>query len=137
MKFVHRSSSGSFAVLLLAAVLIFAAGCDQSPSLPTSTFDLRVSFNEQLGVPLGDFHFETPVRVMTGGVPISVDEPGYACPTIADVDGDGADDLVVGQFSQGRMRFYRNLNAPGETPRFAAGKWIKSGEQIAVVPGVS
>jgi len=109
---------------------MFATGCDQSPYQP-------VSMNDHLKVPRGDFNFESPVRIFAGGDPVSVREPGYAFPTMADVDGDGADDLVVGQFAKGNMKFYRNENEPGQTPKFAAGEWLKSGDEEIVVPGVS
>ena len=80
--------------------------------------------------------FESPVRILAGGEAISVEEPGYACPTMADVDGDGLQDLVVGQFSNGNMQFCKNIAAKGEIPRFAAAKWIQSGGARANVPGV-
>jgi len=137
MKSLLWLFSRSFASLSSAAVIMFAVGCDQSPSSSRSTPKRSISLNEKLGVPRGEFHFESPVRIMAGGIPVSVDEPGYACPTMADIDGDGSDDLVVGQFFEGRMKFYRNVNAPKETPKFVAGEWIKSGDKVAVVPGVS
>ena len=80
--------------------------------------------------------FEAPVRLIVDGKPISVESPGYACPTMADVDGDGVEDLVVGQFSGGAMHFYRNLAGADELPRFADGGWIESNGVRAVVPGV-
>jgi hypothetical protein len=80
--------------------------------------------------------FETPVRLEADGQPIKVEEPGYACPSVADVDGDGSPDLVVGQFNEGHMQFFKNLAASGETPRLAAAQWLKTGEERAIVPGV-
>ena len=82
------------------------------------------------------FQFEAPVRLMGGEEYVKVDAPGYACPTMADVDEDGKLDLVVGQFQKGKMRFYRNVAANSDTPRFAEESWIMSGEKIAEVPGV-
>jgi hypothetical protein len=80
--------------------------------------------------------FEQPVRLEADGQPVKVESPGYACPTVADVDGDGKFDLVVGQFNQGHMQFFRNLAEQGETPRLAAAEWLKTGEERAIVPGV-
>ena len=53
--------------------------------------------------------FERPVRLKADGVAIRVESPGYAAPCWADVDGDGKKDLLVGQFSQGRIRIFKNL----------------------------
>jgi hypothetical protein len=82
------------------------------------------------------FEFEPPVRVKAGDQFVAVEAPGYACPTMADVDGDGKDDLVVGQFNQGHMQFCKNVAETGKAPKFAAAKWITSGNSRAVVPGV-
>jgi len=82
------------------------------------------------------YEFESPVRVRAGADFVSVDPPGFACPTMADVDGDGMQDLVVGQFHQGHLQFCKNVATEGESPRFAAAEWIKSGDERAIVPGV-
>jgi len=82
------------------------------------------------------FAFETPVRVQADGEPIKVDLPGYACPTLADVNEDGKLDLVVGQFSGGKMRFFENVAKESDGFEFAAEQWIKTGGDIAEVPGV-
>lgn len=85
---------------------------------------------------LAGYEFEPPVRVKAGDQFVSVESPGYACPTMADVDGDGKDDLVVGQFNQGHMLFCKNLAEAGQAPKFAEAKWIMSGDNRAIVPGV-
>src|SRR5262245_9742478 len=53
--------------------------------------------------------FEPPVRLMVGGVPIRVDAPGYAAPCLGDVDGDGQLDLLLGQYSDGKIRVFKGL----------------------------
>ncbi len=83
-----------------------------------------------------EFTFEAPYRLKAAGEPIKTGEVGYACPTLADVDGDGKQDLVVGQFEDGKMKFYRNVGTDSASPKFAAGQWIKTGDEAAVVPGV-
>jgi uncharacterized protein (DUF2141 family) len=82
------------------------------------------------------FVFEAPVRIKAGDEYVKVDAPGYACPTIADVDGDGKQDLVVGQFNKGKMRFFQNTSEDSDSPEFAAEAWIKTGDKVAEVPGV-
>lgn len=76
--------------------------------------------------------FLPPVRLTAEGQPVRVETPGWACPCWADVDGDGAKDLVVGQFAGGRMKVYRNLGGG----KLAGGAWLKAGGKVAEVPGV-
>ncbi len=82
------------------------------------------------------FRFEEPVRIEAGGKVVSVDSPGYACPTMADVDGDGKEDLVVGQFRNGNMQFCKNIAAEGKAPEFATAEWLKIDDARLEVPGV-
>ena len=76
--------------------------------------------------------FGAPVRLEAAGKLIKVERPGYASPCWADVDGDGKEDLVVGQFSGGKMKVYKNLG----DGKLAEGKWLEAGGEIAEVPGV-
>lgn len=57
-----------------------------------------------------------PVRILAGGKPIDV-EVGHAAPCFADFDGDGLEDLLVGQFGGGKLRIYKNAGT-GRLPRF-------------------
>lgn len=82
------------------------------------------------------FAFQKPVRVQADGAPIKVDQPGYACPTVADVDEDGKLDLVVGQFDGGKMRFFKNVSKESNGFELAAEQWIKTDGNVAEVPGV-
>jgi hypothetical protein len=76
--------------------------------------------------------FAVPVRVQAGGAVIRVESPGYASPCLADVDGDGILDLLVGQFNQGKIQFFKGLGGG----KFAKGEWIQVDGAAAKVPGV-
>lgn len=87
--------------------------------------------------PAAGYLFEKPFRIKAGDEYIAVESPGYACPTMADVDGDGLEDLVVGQFNKGLMWFCKNVaESPSETPQFDKADWIRSDGEPAEVPGV-
>ena len=76
--------------------------------------------------------FAAPVQVLAGGEKLRTEAPGYASPAWYDVDGDGREDLVVGQFAGGKMNVFRRL----EDGTFAAGEWLQAGGETAEVPGV-
>src|SRR5262245_56849459 len=76
--------------------------------------------------------FEKPYRLSAGDEFVRVEKPGFAAPCLADLDGDGTKDLLVGQFRDGRIRVYRGLGAG----KLAHGEWFKAGGKVAPVPGV-
>src|SRR2546422_2194933 len=76
--------------------------------------------------------FAPPVRLKAGGVAIRVESPGFASPCLADVDGDGKLDLLVGQFSGGKIQFFKGLGSG----KFAKGAWLQAEGKPAEVPGV-
>jgi hypothetical protein len=76
--------------------------------------------------------FEAPVMLKADGQAVRVDSPGYACPCWADINGDGKKDLLVGQFSSGRIKVYRNEG----DGKLAAGEWLQADGKVADVPGV-
>ena len=53
--------------------------------------------------------YDPPVAIEADGVPIHVGFGGNASPFVVDWDGDGRQDLLLGQFSGGKVRFYRNV----------------------------
>jgi hypothetical protein len=60
---------------------------------------------------------EEPIAVCVAGRPLDVEHSGHAAPCVADFDGDALNDLLVGEFYQGRLRVYRNVGTNAE-PRF-------------------
>jgi hypothetical protein len=74
---------------------------------------------------------EKPFRVLADGKPIDVDG-GHAAPCFADFDGDGLRDLVVGQFSKGRCRVYKNTGTK-QAPLFGDFTFLEAGGKTATV----
>ncbi len=124
---------------VLSGLLLTQVGCELD--IPDVATELALPIqaaetSQQSGTLESGLVFESPVRIKAGGVFVSVEAPGYACPTLADIDGDGLKDLVVGQFNQGNMKFCRNISSTGQPPTFAAAEWLMTGGGRAVVPGV-
>lgn len=73
-----------------------------------------------------------PVRLHAAGKPIDTDI-GHAAPFVADFDGDGVKDLLVGQFGDGILWVYRNIGTD-RNPKYAAGVKFKDGGKDGRVP---
>jgi len=77
--------------------------------------------------------FHSPVRLAAAdGIIDSGPSWGHSGPWVADVDGDGVQDLVVGDFS-GLFRFYRNTGT-NQKPRYAKAVNLQAGGVDAKVP---
>ncbi|MFO1091856.1 MAG: VCBS repeat-containing protein [Planctomycetaceae bacterium] len=80
----------------------------------------------------GEEVFETPVRLTAGGTVIDTGEQwGHSGPHMADVDGDGVRDLIVGSFDS-KFRVFRNTGTESN-PEFAAFEYLQAGGKDAEV----
>jgi hypothetical protein len=73
-----------------------------------------------------------PVKLQADGKPIDVDI-GHAAPFVADLNGDGTLQLLVGQFGNGKLRIYRNEGTKTQ-PRFGKFAWFKDGAAGGCIP---
>jgi FG-GAP-like repeat len=84
-------------------------------------------------MPAGAGELLPPVKVAAGEQPIDVGRIGHSAPFVGDFDGDGLDDLLVGEFYDGRLRIYRNGGTRGQ-PRFEDYVWFEAGREPGRVP---
>jgi hypothetical protein len=84
----------------------------------------------------GDYKFSAPRQVSGGDKLIEVESPGYAAPGLADLNADGVPDLLVGQFRDGKIGFYKGSKSKDGMLSFGAHEWLQAAGETAVVPGV-
>lgn len=70
-------------------------------------------------------------KLASGGERIDVGS--YAAPLFTDWDGDGLNDLICGQFDNGRIRFYRNVGT-SENPEFNGFQYLMDDAAYLSVP---
>lgn len=95
-----------------------------------------------------------PVRIFGGDTPIDV-TVGHAAPLMMDFDGDGRQDLLVGEFgrgkfpperlpegvrkkwssgfAEGKLRIYRNLGT-NSAPEYRDFEYLRAGKEFASIP---
>lgn len=84
------------------------------------------------GSAVADEELAAPVRLEAGGKAIDT-EVGHAAPFVCDFDGDGVQDLLVGQFGGGQLWVYHNEGTNAQ-PKLAAGVKFKEGGKDGTVP---
>ena len=77
-------------------------------------------------------NLDPPREILANGKSISV-PVGYVAPFLADWDGDGLDDLLVGQFGYGRMRIYKNIGTRVQ-PEYGDFTYFQAGGTTGSVP---
>ena len=89
-----------------------------------------------LGLVAQQTSFEAPVRLkQIDGTFLDVgDGNGYAAPAWVDVTGDGIRDMLVGQFTGGRIRVYPGVAQEGKQPAFGAPFYLKAASELFSVP---
>lgn len=85
-----------------------------------------------VGSAMADDELAAPVRLEAGGKAIDT-EVGHAAPFVCDFDGDGVQDLLVGQFGNGQLWIYHNEGTNAQ-PKLAAGTKFKEGGKDGTVP---
>ena len=104
------------AVTLAGLALASQAGAQQATALASGPDTLKA-----------------PVRLQAGGELIDVGECfAHAGPRLEDLDGDGKQDLLVGDFA-GHIHFFRNT-ASNQAPVYAAGKPLEVNAKIITIP---
>jgi len=85
-------------------------------------------------VPAQTPDYEYPFMVMSGGSPITL-SVGHANPLVTDWNGDGLKDLMVGQYSGGKIRYYQN-NDSNDSPVFDGFSYLQAdGNDISLSSG--
>lgn len=75
--------------------------------------------------------FADPVLIEDGGVTIDVGY--YAAPNMFDWNRDGKKDMVIGQFSSGKIRFYPNVG-DDSAPVFNGYEFMRASGAVIVLP---
>jgi hypothetical protein len=120
------------ATLLTLAVAGMALAVPDDSKPPAAEKAEARKAPETKGPAVSKYKFAAPVRLEAGGKPIDT-AVGHAHPLVVDFDGDGVNDLLVGQFGDGILWVYKNTGTNKE-PKYAAGVQFKEGTKDGRVP---
>ena len=101
-------------VALLFAFAMFSLGCTRNVAERENARSIPYD-----SVAMQEQGFEEPFRIFADGEAIDTDV-GHAAPLVTDFDGDGLNDLLVGQFGDGILKIYRNIGSNSQ-PKYMAG----------------
>lgn len=76
--------------------------------------------------------FDDFIYIQAGGVPITV-AGGHADPCVVDWDYDGLKDLMLGEFTLGRIRMYPNIGT-NDAPLFSTWYYLEADGQVIQLP---
>jgi len=84
----------------------------------------------------GPIEMQPGVKLEAGGQPIDDHQLGHFVPTVADWNGDGKKDLIVGSFTgdPGNVRLYLNIGSEA-APKFGKTTFLKAGREPIKLPG--
>ena len=84
------------------------------------------------GTAFGGNELEPGVRLKADGKLIDT-AVGHAAPFLYDLDSDGDRDLLVGQFGEGKLKFYFNTGTD-KKPLYGKPEWFKIGKEFGKIP---
>ena len=78
--------------------------------------------------------YQTPFQIYASGSPIEL-SLGHANPLVTDWNGDGLKDLIVGQYTGGKIRYYQN-DGTNDSPVFGSFAYMQAdGNDISLTSG--
>ena len=101
--------------------------------MPSFHLFLILSTCLSLAIRISAADFVPPKKLLAGDKVIDVQRIGHSAPFLGDVDGDGQDDLLVGEYYEGRLRIFRNVGS-NHHPKFDNHEWFQAGGALGRVP---